>query len=126
MIGKCLSIVACRTSGFWFTHGRDGITGTDLDLTNRATQFIVDLTELFGFKSYDRLRVRLLYSHSAQKNGWKAFLGHLSKQLVEIGQEVKAGNLIAKRSVTQCRIPVRILAHYELRYRDCFDAQKVL
>jgi len=96
--------------------------GTDLDL-NTGDPVYSGFDGIVRVKSYDRYGYGY-YIVIRHKNGLETLYGHLSKQLVEIGQEVKAGDLIAKGGNTGRSTGSHL--HYELRYKGlAFDPQKV-
>ncbi|PZX46042.1 M23 family metallopeptidase [Algoriphagus chordae] len=96
--------------------------GTDLDL-NTGDPVYSGFDGIVRIKSYDRYGYGY-YIVIRHKNGLETLYGHLSKQLVDVGQEVKAGDLIAKGGNTGRSTGSHL--HYELRYRGlAFDAQKV-
>jgi murein DD-endopeptidase MepM/ murein hydrolase activator NlpD len=109
------------TSGFGY-RWRRWHYGTDLDL-NTGDPVYSGFDGIVRIKSYDRYGYGY-YIVIRHKNGLETLYGHLSKQLVEIGQEVKAGDLIAKGGNTGRSTGSHL--HYELRYRGlAFDTQKV-
>lgn len=96
--------------------------GTDLDLETGDPVYS-GFDGIVRIKSYDRYGYGY-YIVVRHKNGLETLYGHLSKQLVDIGQEVKAGDLIAKGGNTGRSTGSHL--HYELRYRGlAFDAEKV-
>jgi murein DD-endopeptidase MepM/ murein hydrolase activator NlpD len=96
--------------------------GTDLDL-NTGDPVYSGFDGIVRVKSYDRYGYGY-YIVVRHKNGLETLYGHLSKQLVEVGQEVKAGDLIAKGGNTGRSTGSHL--HYELRYKGlAFDPQKV-
>lgn len=109
------------TSIFGPRWGR-GHYGTDLDL-NTGDPVYSGFDGIVRVKSYDRYGwgYYVLVRH---KNGLESLYGHLSKQLVEVGQELKAGDLLGKGGSTGRSTGSHL--HYELRYRGLpFDPQKV-
>jgi murein DD-endopeptidase MepM/ murein hydrolase activator NlpD len=109
------------TSGFGY-RWRRWHYGTDLDL-NTGDPVYSGFDGIVRIKSYDRYGYGY-YVVIRHKNGLETLYGHLSKQLVEIGQEVKAGDLIGKGGNTGRSTGSHL--HYELRYKGlAFDAQKV-
>ncbi len=96
--------------------------GTDLDL-NTGDPVYSAFDGIVRIKSYDRYGYGY-YIVVRHKNGLETLYGHLSKQLVDIGEEVKAGDLIGKGGSTGRSTGSHL--HYELRYRGlAFDPQKV-
>lgn len=96
--------------------------GTDLDL-NTGDPVYSGFDGIVRIKSYDRYGYGY-YIVIRHKNGLETLYGHLSKQLVDVGQEVRAGDLIAKGGNTGRSTGSHL--HYELRYRGlAFDAEKV-
>jgi murein DD-endopeptidase MepM/ murein hydrolase activator NlpD len=96
--------------------------GIDLDL-NTGDPVYSGFDGIVRIKSYDRYGYGY-YIVIRHKNGLESVYGHLSKQLVEIGQEVKAGDLIAKGGSTGRSTGAHL--HYELRYKGLpFDPQSV-
>ncbi|PZX56970.1 murein DD-endopeptidase MepM/ murein hydrolase activator NlpD [Algoriphagus ratkowskyi] len=96
--------------------------GTDLDL-NTGDPVYSGFDGIVRIKSFDRYGYGF-YIVVRHKNGLETLYGHLSKQLVDIGQEVKAGELIALGGNTGKSTGSHL--HYELRYRGLpFDAEKV-
>ena len=96
--------------------------GTDLDL-NTGEPVFSGFDGIVRIKSYDRYGYGyfIVIRH---KNGLETLYGHLSKQLVDVGQEVKAGDLIGKGGNTGRSTGSHL--HYELRYKGlAFDPQKV-
>ncbi len=109
------------TSNFGFRWGRMHY-GADLDL-NTGNPVYSGFDGIVRVRSYDRYGYGyfLVIRH---KNGLETLYGHLSKFLVDIGQEVKAGDLIAKGGSTGRSTGSHL--HYELRYRGlAFDPEKV-
>lgn len=99
-----------------------GHYGTDLDLETGDPVYS-GFDGIVRVKSYDRYGwgYYVLVRH---KNGLESLYGHLSKQLVEVGQELKAGDLLGKGGSTGRSTGSHL--HYELRYRGLpFDPQKV-
>ncbi|MDF2157929.1 M23 family metallopeptidase [Algoriphagus sp. CAU 1675] len=110
-----------KTSEFGFRWGRMHY-GTDLDL-NTGNPVYSGFDGIVRVRSYDRYGYGyfLVIRH---KNGLETLYGHLSKFLVDVGQEVKAGDLIAKGGNTGRSTGSHL--HYELRYRGlAFDPEKV-
>lgn len=96
--------------------------GTDLDLVTGDPVYS-GFDGIVRVRSYDRYGYGY-YLVIRHKNGLETLYGHLSKYLVEVGQEVKAGDLIAKGGSTGRSTGSHL--HYELRYRGLpFDAQDV-
>ncbi|WP_339698999.1 M23 family metallopeptidase [Algoriphagus aquimarinus] len=96
--------------------------GTDFDLTTGDPVYS-GFDGIVRVKSYDRYGYGY-YIVVRHKNGLETLYGHLSKQLVDIGQEIKAGDLIGKGGSTGKSTGSHL--HYELRYRGlAFDPQKV-
>ena len=109
------------TSIFGPRWGR-GHYGTDLDLETGDPVYS-GFDGIVRVKSYDRYGwgYYVLVRH---KNGLESLYGHLSKQLVEVGQELKAGDVLGKGGSTGRSTGSHL--HYELRYRGLpFDPQKV-
>lgn len=96
--------------------------GTDLNL-NTGDPVYSGFDGIVRIKSYDRYGYGY-YIVIRHKNGLETVYGHLSKQLVDIGQEVKAGDIIGKGGSTGRSTGSHL--HYELRYRGlAFDAANV-
>ena len=96
--------------------------GTDLDL-NTGDPVYSGFDGIVRVRSYDRYGYGY-YLVVRHKNGLETLYGHLSKFLVDVGQEVKAGDLIAKGGSTGRSTGSHL--HYELRYRGLpFDPQLV-
>ncbi|WP_144604045.1 peptidoglycan DD-metalloendopeptidase family protein [Algoriphagus algorifonticola] len=96
--------------------------GTDLDL-NTGDPVYSTFDGIVRVRSYDRYGYGY-YLVIRHKNGLETLYGHLSKYLVEVGQEVKAGELIAKGGNTGRSTGSHL--HYELRYRgQPFDPENV-
>lgn len=96
--------------------------GVDLDL-DTGDPVYTTFDGIVRVKSYDRYGYGY-YIVVRHKNGLETVYGHLSKQLVDVGQEVKAGEVIAKGGNTGRSTGSHL--HYELRYRGvAFDPQKI-
>lgn len=109
------------TSGYGY-RWRRWHYGTDLDL-NTGDPVYSGFDGIVRVKSYDRYGYGY-YIVIRHKNGLETLYGHLSKQLVDVGDEVRAGDLIAKGGNTGRSTGSHL--HYELRYRGlAFDAEKV-
>lgn len=109
------------TSGYGY-RWRRWHYGTDLDL-NTGDPVYSGFDGIVRVKSYDRYGYGY-YIVIRHKNGLETLYGHLSKQLVDVGQEVRAGDLIAKGGNTGRSTGSHL--HYELRYRGlAFDSEKV-
>lgn len=109
------------TSIFGPRWGR-GHYGTDLDLETGDPVYAA-FDGIVRVKAYDRYGwgYYVLVRH---KNGLESLYGHLSKQLVGVGDELKAGELLGKGGSTGRSTGSHL--HYELRYRGLpFDPQKV-
>ncbi len=100
------------TSRFGFRWGRRHL-GTDLDLITRDPVYAA-FDGIVRIRSYNRYGFGY-YLVLRHKNGLETVYGHLSKFLVEVGQEVKAGEQIAKGGNTGRSTGSHL--HYELRYR---------
>lgn len=105
--------------------------GTDLDLATGDPVYS-GFDGIVRINSYNRNGYGY-YIVIRHKNGLETLYGHLSKSLVEVGQEVKAGDLIGKGGNTGRSTGSHL--HYELRYRGLafdpgnvydFDNQKIL
>ena len=99
-----------------------GHYGTDLDLETGDPVYSA-FDGIVRVRSYDRYGwgYYILVRH---KNGLESLYGHLSKQLVEVGEELKAGEVVGKGGSTGRSTGPHL--HYELRYRGLpFDPQKV-
>lgn len=96
--------------------------GTDLDLITGDPVYAA-FDGIVRVRSYDRYGYGY-YLVVRHKNGLETLYGHLSKFLVDIGQEVKAGDIIAKGGNTGRSTGSHL--HYELRYRGlAFDPEIV-
>lgn len=96
--------------------------GTDLDL-NTGDPVYSGFDGIVRVKSYDRYGYGYFYV-VRHKNGLETVYGHLSKHLAEVGDEVKAGDLLGKGGSTGRSTGPHL--HYELRYRGVpFDPEKV-
>lgn len=96
--------------------------GTDLDLITGDPVYS-GFDGIVRVRSYDRYGYGY-YLVIRHKNGLETLYGHLSKFLVDVGQEVKAGDIIAKGGNTGRSTGSHL--HYELRYRGLpFDPQNV-
>ncbi|MDN3204379.1 M23 family metallopeptidase [Algoriphagus sediminis] len=109
------------TSRFGFRWGRRHL-GTDLDLQMRDPIYAA-FDGIVRIRSYDRYGFGY-YVVIRHKNGLETVYGHMSKILVEVGQEVKAGEEIGKGGSTGRSTGSHL--HYELRYRGlAFDPEIV-
>jgi hypothetical protein len=96
--------------------------GVDLGLTTGDNVYS-GFDGIVRIKSYDRYGYGY-YVVVRHKNGLETLYGHLSKHLVEVGQEVKAGDLLGKGGSTGRSTGPHL--HYELRYRGlAFNPEKV-
>lgn len=96
--------------------------GTDLDL-NTGDPVYSGFDGIVRVKSYDRYGYGYFYV-VRHKNGLETVYGHLSKHLAQVGDEVKAGDLLGKGGSTGRSTGPHL--HYELRYRGVpFDPEKV-
>lgn len=100
------------TSRFGYRWGRNHL-GTDLDLQMRDPIYSA-FDGIVRIKSYDRYGFGY-YVVIRHKNGLETVYGHQSKILVEVGQEVKAGEQIGKGGSTGRSTGSHL--HFELRYR---------
>lgn len=96
--------------------------GTDLDLTT-GDPIYSGFDGIVRVKSYDRYGYGYFYV-VRHKNGLETVYGHLSKHIAEIGDEVKAGDLLGKGGSTGRSTGPHL--HYELRYKGIpFDPERV-
>ncbi len=96
--------------------------GTDLGL-NTGDPVYSGFDGIVRIKSFDRYGYGN-YIVVRHKNGLETLYGHLSKTLVDVGQEVKAGDVIGRGGSTGRSTGPHL--HYELRYRGlAFDPEKV-
>ncbi len=96
--------------------------GVDLDL-NTGDAVYTAFDGIIRVKGYDRYGYGYYYV-VRHKNGLETLYGHLSKHVMEVGDEVLAGDLLGKGGSTG-RSPGPHL-HYELRYKGMvFDPEIV-
>lgn len=96
--------------------------GTDLDL-NTGDPVYSGFDGIVRVKSYDRYGYGYFYV-VRHKNGLESVYGHLSKHVAEVGDEVKAGDLLGKGGSTGRSTGPHL--HYELRYKGVpFDPERV-
>ena len=110
-----------KTSVFGPRWGRSHY-GTDLDLDTGDPVYSA-FDGIVRVRSYDRYGwgYYVLVRH---KNGLETLYGHLSKQIAEVGDEIKAGDIIGKGGSTGRSTGSHL--HYEMRYRGLpFDPEKV-
>ena len=110
-----------KTSVFGPRWGRSHY-GTDLDLDTGDPVYSA-FDGIVRVRSYDRYGwgYYVLVRH---KNGIETLYGHLSKQIAEVGDEIKAGDIIGKGGSTGRSTGSHL--HYEMRYRGLpFDPEKV-
>jgi murein DD-endopeptidase MepM/ murein hydrolase activator NlpD len=109
------------TSNFGARWGRMHY-GTDLGLaTGDPVNSTFDgIVRIKGFDRYGWGNYYLV----RHKNGLETLYGHLSKHVAELGEEVKAGDLLGKGGSTGRSTGPHL--HYEVRYQGlALDAQKV-
>ncbi|OOG73651.1 peptidoglycan DD-metalloendopeptidase family protein [Algoriphagus sp. A40] len=112
---------AKKTSVFGPRWGRSHY-GTDLDLETGDPVYSA-FDGIVRVRAYDRYGwgYYVLVRH---KNGLETLYGHLSKQIAEVGDEIKAGDIIGKGGSTGRSTGSHL--HYEMRYRGLpFDPEKV-
>lgn len=96
--------------------------GTDLDL-NIGDPVYSGFDGIVRVKSYDRYGYGYFYV-VRHKNGLETVYGHLSKHVAEVGDEVKAGDLLGRGGSTGRSTGPHL--HYELRYKGVpFDPERV-
>jgi murein DD-endopeptidase MepM/ murein hydrolase activator NlpD len=96
--------------------------GVDLDLETGDPVF-AGFDGIVRVVGYDRYGYGY-YVVVRHKNGLETLYGHLSKTLVDVGQELKAGDLIAKGGNTGRSTGSHL--HYELRFQGSpFDPERV-
>lgn len=96
--------------------------GVDLDL-NTGDAVYTGFDGIIRVKGYDRYGYGYYYV-VRHKNGLETLYGHLSKQIMEVGDEVLAGDLLGKGGSTGRSTGPHL--HYELRYRGLqFDPEIV-
>jgi murein DD-endopeptidase MepM/ murein hydrolase activator NlpD len=96
--------------------------GTDLDLST-GDPIYTTFDGIVRVKGYDRYGYGYYYV-VRHKNGLETLYGHLSKHVVEVGQEVKAGDFLGKGGSTGRSTGPHL--HYELRYKGLpFDPEIV-
>ncbi|MEY2704327.1 MAG: hypothetical protein RL407_389 [Bacteroidota bacterium] len=96
--------------------------GTDLDLST-GDPIYSTFDGIVRVKGYDRYGYGYYYV-VRHKNGLETLYGHLSKHVVEVGQEVKAGDFLGKGGSTGRSTGPHL--HYELRYKGLpFDPEIV-
>lgn len=96
--------------------------GVDLDL-DTGDPVYAGFDGIVRVRSYDRYGwgYFVLVRH---KNGLETLYGHLSKQVAEVGDEVKAGDIIGKGGSTGRSTGSHL--HYEMRYKGlAFDPEIV-
>jgi murein DD-endopeptidase MepM/ murein hydrolase activator NlpD len=109
------------TSNFGARWGRMHY-GIDLDLETGDPVY-AGFDGIVRVRSYDRYGwgYYILVRH---KNGLETLYGHLSKQVAEVGDEVRAGDLIGKGGSSGKSTGSHL--HYELRYKGlAFDPENV-
>ena len=112
------SIVTSNFGGRW---GRSHY-GTDLDLETGDPVYS-GFDGIVRVRGYDRYGwgYYILVRH---KNGLETLYGHLSKQIAEVGDEVKAGDVLGKGGSTGRSTGSHL--HYEMRYKGlAFDPEGV-
>jgi murein DD-endopeptidase MepM/ murein hydrolase activator NlpD len=110
-----------KTSVFGPRWGRSHF-GTDLDLETGDPVYSA-FDGIIRVKAYDRYGwgFYILVRH---KNGLETLYGHLSSQISEIGDEIKAGDVIGKGGSTGRSTGSHL--HYEVRYKGLpFDPEKI-
>lgn len=96
--------------------------GVDLDLETGDPVF-AGFDGIVRVVGYDRYGYGY-YIVVRHKNGLETLYGHLSKTLVDVGQELKAGDLIAKGGNTGRSTGSHL--HYEVRFQGSpFDPERV-
>jgi murein DD-endopeptidase MepM/ murein hydrolase activator NlpD len=96
--------------------------GTDLDL-NTGDPVYSAFDGIVRVKSYDRYGYGYFYV-VRHKNGLETVYGHLSKHIAEVGDEMKAGDLLGRGGSTGRSTGPHL--HYELRYKGVpFDPERV-
>jgi murein DD-endopeptidase MepM/ murein hydrolase activator NlpD len=96
--------------------------GVDLDL-NTGDAVYATFDGIIRVKGYDRYGYGYYYV-VRHKNGLETLYGHLSKHVMEVGDEVLAGDLLGKGGSTGRSTGPHL--HYELRYRGLvFDPEIV-
>jgi murein DD-endopeptidase MepM/ murein hydrolase activator NlpD len=90
--------------------------GVDLDL-NTGDAVYSTFDGIIRVKSYDRYGFGYYYV-VRHKNGLETLYGHLSKHVMEVGDEVQAGDLLGKGGSTGRSTGPHL--HYELRYRGLY------
>lgn len=96
--------------------------GTDLDL-NTGDLVYSGFDGIVRVRSYDRYGYGYFYV-VRHKNGLETVYGHLSKQIAQVGDEVKAGDLLGRGGSTGRSTGAHL--HYELRYKGLpFDPELV-
>lgn len=112
------SVVTSQFGGRW---GRMHY-GTDLDL-DTGDPVYAGFDGIVRVRGYDRYGwgYYILVRH---KNGLETLYGHLSKQIAEVGDEVRAGDILGKGGSTGRSTGSHL--HYEMRYRGlAFDPEGV-
>lgn len=110
-----------KTSEFGPRWGRMHY-GTDLDL-DTGDPVYSGFDGIVRVRAYDRYGwgYFVLVRH---KNGLETLYGHLSKQIAQVGDEVKAGDIVGKGGSTGRSTGSHL--HYEMRYKGlAFDPEKV-
>ncbi len=96
--------------------------GVDLDL-NTGDAVYTAFDGIIRVKGYDRYGYGYYYV-VRHKNGLETLYGHLSKHIMEVGDEVLAGDLLGKGGSTGRSTGPHL--HYELRYKGMvFDPEIV-
>jgi murein DD-endopeptidase MepM/ murein hydrolase activator NlpD len=96
--------------------------GVDLDL-NTGDAVYTAFDGIIRVKGYDRYGYGYYYV-VRHKNGLETLYGHLSKHVMEVGDEVLAGDLLGKGGSTGRSTGPHL--HYELRYKGLvFDPENV-
>jgi murein DD-endopeptidase MepM/ murein hydrolase activator NlpD len=90
--------------------------GVDLDL-NTGDAVYATFDGIIRVKSYDRYGFGYYYV-VRHKNGLETLYGHLSKHVMEVGDEVLAGDLLGKGGSTGRSTGPHL--HYELRFRGLY------
>ncbi len=97
-------------------------SGVDLDL-NTGDAVYAAFDGIIRVKGYDRYGYGYYYV-VRHKNGLETLYGHFSKHVMEVGDEVLAGDLLGKGGSTGRSTGPHL--HYELRYRGlAFDPEIV-